>query len=82
MKLAISIPDAIFAKAEALARSLNVSRSAIFAMGVDALHPPHDAPSLTDQINAALDEMTEADHEEVRMIVAAGSRTAAKHTEW
>jgi hypothetical protein len=81
MKLAISVPDATVSKAEALAKSLKVSRSAIFAMGVDALQAPTTL-SLTEQINAAVEAMTDAEHEEVRMIVAAGSRTAAAHTEW
>ena len=82
MKVAISIPDATYAKAEALARRLNVSRSAVFAMAVDRLAPPEAEPTLTDLINAAIEGMDESDWEEQRMIMRAGARTVLKHSEW
>jgi hypothetical protein len=82
MKIGVSIPDPVVEKADALAQRLKLSRSAVFAMGVEKLPMPDPTPTLTDLINAALDEMEESDWEEQRVIVQAGARTVLKHTEW
>lgn len=51
MKTAISLPDRTFARADALARRLGISRSELYARALDAfLGPPTD-----DEITAAID---------------------------
>lgn len=81
MKVAVSIPDATFAKADALAKKLGTSRSTLYAR---ALHDfvARDEYDLTEQINAAVDSMTAEEREEQAMWVRAGAMTALKHTQW
>jgi metal-responsive CopG/Arc/MetJ family transcriptional regulator len=57
MKVAVSIPDPVFVEAEALARRLKISRSKMYARAVGDFVAKNKGPSLTDQINAALDEI-------------------------
>lgn len=52
MKIAVSIPDAVFAKAEALARQLSVSRSQLYARAVVGLLAEHDRDEITRQLDA------------------------------
>jgi predicted transcriptional regulator len=81
MKVAVSIPDSTFSKAEMLAQRLRVPRSALYARALDEL-VAREGVSLTEQINAALDEMTEEDLEEQRMWTRVGAETVLKHTKW
>lgn len=53
MKTAISLPDALFKSAEALAHRLGVSRSELFAQAVAELIAQHDRTRLTERLNAA-----------------------------
>jgi hypothetical protein len=55
MKVAVSIPDPIFAQAERLAKQLKLSRSGVYARALDAFVANHAAGSLTETMNAALD---------------------------
>lgn len=82
MKVAISIPDPAFRKAEALAKRMNVSRSAVFARAVEAYEPDIASESLTEAANRFADEMTDEMREEQRMWLRAGARTVIKHSEW
>lgn len=62
MKTAISISDEVFEKSEKLAKKLKVSRSKIFAMGVDKLAEEHggdeyDSEELIARINAVCEKV-------------------------
>lgn len=52
MKTAISLPDALFHSAEALAHRLGVSRSKLFANAVAEFIAQHDRDRLTERLNA------------------------------
>ena len=52
MKTAISLPDDLFASAEALAERLGVSRSALYATAVAEFLAKHHARKVTDRLNA------------------------------
>ena len=84
MKVAVSIPDPLFARADALAKRMNVSRSRMFAQALDAYVEEHSAQTLTEAANELAD-MLAADPEaqaEVNAILRAGARTVLKYTEW
>ena len=51
MKTAISLPDALFDSAEALARRLGVSRSELFANAVAEFIAQHERTRLTERLN-------------------------------
>ena len=78
MKTAISIPDELFASAEALAERLGVSRSSLFATAVAEFLAKHQARKVTDRLNALYaDESSALDPKLAR----AQQRTAAR-SEW
>ncbi len=78
MKTAISLPDELFASAEALAERLGVSRSALFATAVAEFLAKHQARKVTDRLNALYaDESSALDPRLDR----AQRRTAAR-AEW
>jgi metal-responsive CopG/Arc/MetJ family transcriptional regulator len=52
MKTAISIPDAVFAAAERLARQLKMSRSELFTKAVAAFLHHHSQDGVTEALNA------------------------------
>ena len=52
MKTAISIPDAVFAAAERLAKQLKISRSELFARAVAAFLHHHSQNEVTEALNA------------------------------
>jgi metal-responsive CopG/Arc/MetJ family transcriptional regulator len=52
MKTAISLPDELFASADALAERLGVSRSALFATALAEYLAKHQARKVTDRLNA------------------------------
>jgi metal-responsive CopG/Arc/MetJ family transcriptional regulator len=79
MKVAVSIPDQTFDQAEALAQRLKLSRSKLYSRALSEFVANNSGPSLTEQINAALDEIGE---EPDQVLLRAGARTALKHTEW
>ena len=57
MKVAVSIPDPIFAAAEGLAKRLKLSRSGIYARALDAYVASHGdtgSNALTDAMNTAV----------------------------
>jgi predicted transcriptional regulator len=80
MKIAISVPDKTFAKADALAQRLKTSRSAVFARAIEAYEVEEDAIDLTAQIDAFVDSMTGEERAEHDVWVRAGARTVLKHT--
>lgn len=78
MKVAVSIPDPVFAEAEALAKRMKLSRSKLYAKALDAFVAGHSADELTAAANAIADDI-EADAAHIRR---AAARTALQHTEW
>ncbi|MFM9979123.1 MAG: hypothetical protein ACKVOP_13895 [Sphingomonadaceae bacterium] len=78
MKVAVSIPDPIFERAEALAARLMLSRSKIYAQAVSEYVARHTDEELTRAANMLADMMDDED----RAWLDAGARTAARHTEW
>ncbi len=54
MKTAISLPDATFARVEAAAGRLGISRSEVFVRAAEHYLDELDADSITNRINAAL----------------------------
>ena len=57
MKTAISVSDDVFELSEKLAKKLKVSRSKIFAMGVQKLAEEHDEEDLIARINKVCEEV-------------------------
>ncbi len=51
MKTAISIPDELFASADALAGELGVSRSELYARAVAEYVAKHEGAGITDRLN-------------------------------
>lgn len=52
MKTAISVPDDVFQLSERLAKKLQISRSAVFAMGVKRLGEEFDDEEITRNLDA------------------------------
>lgn len=52
MKIALSIPDDLFASAEALAKRLGVSRSGMYAAALQDFVAKHRSKSVTERLNA------------------------------
>ena len=52
MKTAISVPDAVFARAELFARRRKMTRSALFTVAVDAYVQQHRTEDVTCKLNA------------------------------
>ena len=55
MKTAISLPDTIFADADALAQRLGVSRSELYARAVEEYVAKHRHEDITDRLNQVYD---------------------------
>ena len=79
MKVAISIPDPVFADAEALAKRMKISRSKLYAKALDAFVAEHANDDLTAIANA-IAEMN--DDEDLAMFRRASSRTVLANSEW
>ena len=59
MKVAVSIPDDIFADAETLTRRLGTSRSDVYARALAAFVDEHEPDKVTKAMNAAVDAVGE-----------------------
>lgn len=55
MKVAVSIPDAVFEEADLLARQLKTTRSDIYARALAAFVGEHDPERVTEALNGAVD---------------------------
>jgi metal-responsive CopG/Arc/MetJ family transcriptional regulator len=55
MKVAVSIPDRVFAEAERLASHLRTSRSELYARALAAFVGSHAHERVTEQMNAVVD---------------------------
>ena len=78
MKTAISLPDELFASADALAERLGVSRSSLFATAVAEFLAKHQARKVTDRLNTLYAEEPSALDPR---LARAQHRTAAR-SEW
>jgi metal-responsive CopG/Arc/MetJ family transcriptional regulator len=58
MKTAISIPDKVFLKADALAKSLEISRSELYTKALTNYVAEHDNASVTERLNAVYGDQT------------------------
>lgn len=82
MKTAVSIPDAVFEKAEAAAKRLKMSRSELYAKAVDAWVDANSPDEITDAINAVLDAMTPEEKDADRVFVRASAAHSMKQKPW
>jgi len=78
MKVAVSIPDDIFAEAEALAKRLKTSRSDIFSRALGEFIGHHAPDRVTDLMNDVVREVGE----EPDAFRVAASRRVLKNSEW
>jgi metal-responsive CopG/Arc/MetJ family transcriptional regulator len=78
MKVAVSIPDDIFAEAEALAKRLKTSRSDIFSRALGEFIGHHAPDRVTDLMNDVIREVGE----EPDAFRVAASRRVLKNSEW
>ena len=78
MKVAVSIPDDVFAEADVLARELQTSRSEIYARALAAYVATHDPDRVTEAMNAVVDEVGPA----ADAFVDRAARRVLERTEW
>lgn len=78
MKTAVSIPDELFRRADALARRRGKSRSQVYREALAEYLLRRDDGSITDAMNAVIDEVGT----EIDPWVAAVSRRTLERTEW
>lgn len=78
MKVAVSIPDPIFAEAEQLARRLRLKRSEIYARALAA----YVGARTSDQVTDAMNEVVEAVGTEPDPFMKRASRQRLEATEW
>ena len=78
MKVAVSIPDDVFAEAEALAKRLKRSRSEIYSRALGEFIGTHAPDRVTERMN---DVVRDVGPEPDAFSVAAG-RQVLKKTEW
>jgi metal-responsive CopG/Arc/MetJ family transcriptional regulator len=78
MKVAVSIPDPVFAEAELLAKRLNTSRSEIYARALDAFVGTHAPDRVTQAMNEVVDAVGGAPDEFAR----AAARRVLDRVEW
>ena len=82
MKVAVSIPDPVFAKADALAKRMKLSRSRVYARAIDEFVERHSPDQITEMANALADLVAEDWNSEVKPLLRSGAQTTLKHTEW
>jgi metal-responsive CopG/Arc/MetJ family transcriptional regulator len=78
MKVAVSIPDDVFAEAEALAKRLKSSRSEIYSRALGEFIGHHAPDRVTNLMNEVVDEIGG----EPDAFAAAAARRVLKKVEW
>ena len=78
MKVAVSIPDHVFAEADEVAAELNLSRSGFYSQALREFLQRRKDDAITAQMNAAIDALGQPTDE---FALAAGRRVFAA-TEW
>lgn len=82
MKIAVSIPDRVFADAEALAKRLGKSRSQLYADAVREYLRNHEADSVTDRINEAVAGFSPEGLESDLGFVRVAGQAVLRRNEW
>jgi len=80
MKKAISIPDALFAEGERLAKRLKLNRSELYARALAEILRRHDPAEITNRLNAAYGG--DAASAGLDPVIAAHVRRNLKKVEW
>ena len=78
MKVAVSIPDEIFAEAEALSKRLKSSRSEIYSRALGEFIGHHAPDRVTDLMNEVVSEIGS----ELNEFGATAARRVLKKSEW
>ena len=78
MKTAISVPNDVFELSEKLAKKLKVSRSKIFAMGVQKLGEEYDE----DEVTARLNEFYGKEKAEIDPVIMKMAALSLPQEEW
>lgn len=78
MKTAISLPDDLFDDADRLARRLGKSRSQLYAEAVAEYVARHDPSTVTDAMNAVINELGPARDPAIE----AAARATLERSEW
>jgi metal-responsive CopG/Arc/MetJ family transcriptional regulator len=79
MKVAVSIPDDVFAEAEALAKNLKTSRSEIYSRALGEYLERHAPDRVTDQMNNVI---TSVGEEEADPFSKRAGRRVMRRVEW
>lgn len=79
MKVAVSIPDPLFADADAMAHQLGISRSKLYARSLGAYLASHAPDRLTESWNAVLDDIGPPTDP---LLLQAAYRVVLDNTEW
>ena len=79
MKTAVSIPDAIFKRAEAFAKRTRRSRSRVFSDALAEYLGRHEDGAVTETMNAALAEIGDDAYDP---FVSAAARITLERTQW
>ncbi len=78
MKVAVSIPDGVFAEAEALVSRYKTSRSELYSRALHAFIGQHAPDRVTQAMNAAVDAVGE----EPDLFIKEAARRILAATEW
>jgi metal-responsive CopG/Arc/MetJ family transcriptional regulator len=79
MKIAVSIPDDIYAEAESLAQRLKTSRSELYSRALTEFVGHHAPERVTEQMNQVMKDLGEVEPDAFR---AEAARRVFKRTEW
>jgi metal-responsive CopG/Arc/MetJ family transcriptional regulator len=78
MKVAVSIPDDVFAEAESLAKRLQASRSEIYRRALDEFLGRHAPDRVTEAMNQVVDDVGEKTDAFTRR----AARRVLRNVEW
>ena len=79
MKIAVSIPDDVFAEAESLAQRLKTSRSELYSRALTEFVGHHAPERITEQMNKTVSEIGGGEPDAFR---AEAARRVFKRAEW
>ena len=78
MKVAVSIPDPIFADVERLAERMKTSRSEVYARALDAFVAAHSPDRVTDALNRTIESVGDTADD----FTTAAARRVFDRVEW
>lgn len=78
MKVAVSIPDQVFAEAESLAEQMKASRSEIYSRALREFLGRHAPDRVTEQMNSVISEVGEKPD----LFVRRAARRILQRVEW